>query len=324
MRYPVLWAGLFLIAFGFITGQLAMAAMALFPIPVALFWAAGQPGKSLGLVVCAALSALLATFSPTMAAAFVYIALLGLALGAGLTRGWPFGRCVALLALGFAMLAWLALFRHWPEAREAATISLNALVARVESYATAENQAVVDVAVEQLKRLDLNWPFFVVGFNFGVLLLCATALVTLCFAWARRLPGPVTPHGKFSELRAPDWLVWLAIACALLWFADRRWDWPPLRMVSWNGAVGLVFVYWLNGLAIVLYGLGLFKAPKAPVCGGGHYADLSWPVAGLVPDRFFRYVVRLPAAPLALAGSAAIETATSLSRPDAGPGAWRP
>ncbi len=65
--------------------------------------------------------------------------------------------------------------------------------------------------------------------------------------------------GSFRAMRPPEWLVWCVIATALLWFADWRWPSEALRLVSWNAALGLVGIYWLNGLSVLVYGLWAWK-----------------------------------------------------------------
>jgi hypothetical protein len=60
-------------------------------------------------------------------------------------------------------------------------------------------------------------------------------------------------------MRPPEWLVWVVIATAALWFADRQWPSEALRIVSWNVAIGLLAVYALNGLGIIVYGIAAWK-----------------------------------------------------------------
>jgi len=69
-------------------------------------------------------------------------------------------------------------------------------------------------------------------------------------------PGPV---GSFKDMRPSEWLVWSAIAVALACFADHQWPEFGIRLVAWNAGIGLSVIYWLNGFAILLYGMHVLQ-----------------------------------------------------------------
>jgi len=65
--------------------------------------------------------------------------------------------------------------------------------------------------------------------------------------------------GGFRNFRPPDWLVWAAILSALGFFAYGRWPVALVRNVSWNAAIALAAVYWLNGLAVLVFALSALR-----------------------------------------------------------------
>lgn len=72
-------------------------------------------------------------------------------------------------------------------------------------------------------------------------------------------------RGSFRQMRTPEWVVWIAIALAGLWFFDRAWPNAAVRLVTWNAAFALSAVYWVNGTSILMYAFGAFQ-PGVLVC----------------------------------------------------------
>jgi hypothetical protein len=87
----------------------------------------------------------------------------------------------------------------------------------------------------------------------------ATIAVGLTALWVRAYDREAGPAGSFQAMRAPDWAVWLVILTAVLCFVERNWPNPVVRMASWNSAIALASVYWLNGWSIVAYGLTILR-----------------------------------------------------------------
>jgi uncharacterized protein YybS (DUF2232 family) len=75
----------------------------------------------------------------------------------------------------------------------------------------------------------------------------------------RRRYGIAGVRGSFSTMRTSEWLVWAAIAVAGLFFAERTWPSLTLRLISWNGALALSAIYWMNGLSIMIYAVGALR-----------------------------------------------------------------
>ncbi len=256
--YCIVFTGLFAVASGCAASGLHPLAMVLFPVPVALYEALGLHRRSRGLVACAALAAAWTTLSAPVAVVYGLTAAVGLVIGVASRRRWSFGQCVAVVTvLAFPLMA-AGMLSHWEEARHEATIWLNARIAELPAAAGAGENVTQAAAVEMLKWLDVNWPYLSLGMVFGTMFLGAVTAVALVTGRLHRL-GAETLRGFFREMRTPEWLVWLAIFLAALWFLDRRWPNDTLRMVTWNSAVGLAFVYWVNGFSILLFAMNAFK-----------------------------------------------------------------
>ena len=97
-----------------------------------------------------------------------------------------------------------------------------------------------------------------IGFSLWGVIMLSLALVGVT-RWLVRMQGgaeAALPTGRFSQIRAPEWLVWAAIAAALMFLYDQRWPSETARVIAWNSGLALAAVYWLNGLAIVVHMLG--------------------------------------------------------------------
>ncbi len=256
--YACIFTGWFVLASVLAALELHPLAMALYPVPVALYWAAGMRGRSLGLVAGAGAAAGLATLSPVAVAVYVIAADVGVLIGVACARQWRFGRTVAgVTAIVFVLVA-AGMLADWQESRKAASIFLSARIADIEQMAPDETAAADAAKADMLRWFDANWPYLSLGMVFGSVLVLATALVGWVSARMRRIGAPA-PRGLFREMRVPETLVWLAIALALMWFADQRWPNDVLRLITWNSAVSLAFVYWMNGFSILVFALSAFR-----------------------------------------------------------------
>ncbi len=260
IRFLVLAVALLFLATGLISGGMIIPAALLFPLPVGLYWAQGHYQRSLALVAIATIAAYVSTGAVATAAAFVLIADLGLFLGAASLRRWNFGVCVSVLtSVLFGMGAGNMLMR-WANTVEMSHIFLAARiedfqeVARQHAAAGRElsegNAQMIEVAMWVKAHVES----LLIGTFFGSVLLFATAL-TWVFQQSLRPGGAAAVSGAFVRMRPPEWLVWMVIALAGMWLIDYRWPNESLRMVTWNAALGLSFVYWLNGLSIAAYAL---------------------------------------------------------------------
>jgi hypothetical protein len=256
LQYLLLAMALLMTGAALTTGGFVIPAALLFPLPVGLCWARGQFVRALGLMVIAAVAALLPTGSPGWAAVYVIVADLGIFLGAAAQRRWPFGWCVAVLTAVWFALALGNVLLHWEVTIAGVQAAWQQRIDIFEEMAKEQAEAGKEISEGSSQLITMSlWirehlkALFLGGF-FGACLLTATAM-TWVFQQALRREGLPRLAGSFSRMRPPEWLVWVAIALAGMWFIEYRWPNELLRNVTWNAALGLSFVYWLNGLSIV-------------------------------------------------------------------------
>lgn len=260
MGYVAVFAGLFVAASACVAAGLSDVGMLLYPAPVAYYWAIGLPGRSLGLVGGAALAVLMTTGAWAGAAVFAIAAYAGVPMGVAIARQWRFGAALAVTAAAASALVSAGIAMHWKEARRLAGVWIAARAAQIEETARETGQAAPAEFVEVLRWFEAHFADFVFGVNFGWVLAGAAIGLAVVNRWARAHGAGAGLQGSFAAMRPPDALVWLAIALALMWFAERRWPHELLRAVTWNGAIALAFVYAMNGFGIVVYALRAFRA----------------------------------------------------------------
>ncbi|MBN2308816.1 MAG: DUF2232 domain-containing protein [Candidatus Hydrogenedentes bacterium] len=305
MLYAAIWLALLALSGGItlVAGPNALG-FAIFIVPVAVYMARGRRWPAAGLVACAGLAALLAIlgrgallrlFAPsgepwlregTVQGSLLtglYFALeagTGLILGVGLARRWPYGRIVALVTTVCFSVALVNDVLAWDVWKAQAEASFEAFGAQFRRM--AQEPGAGEAAARQLDAwtwLQGHWPYLAFGLNLSIILCAACVAVSLTAKLARQAFGGPVPTGSFREMRPSEWLVWAAIAVAVLWFVDQKWPSDPVRMIVWNSAIGLGAVYWLNGLSLFLYGVRALR-PNMLVYA---VVVLAMVYAGLVP-----------------------------------------
>lgn len=257
---------------------------ALFPVPVAVYWALGARRRAVGLVVCAALAAWAGSLTLQAAVFYGACAGIGLMLGAGFERRWTVGRCLAAVTLAGYALTVAGTLATWDETRGALrdllSQSLNTMRAQEDQPpgddAGAGESGKVESATEtggagppeavaaaeaRARWVQEHFAALAIGFSLWGVLLLSLALLAVT-VWLVRLQGGAEaplPTGRFSQIRVPEWLVWAAIAAALLFLYDQRWPNGTVRVIAWNSGLALAAVYWLNGLAIAVYAFGRLR-----------------------------------------------------------------
>lgn len=233
--------------------------MFLFPIPVAVYWARNKIEFSLGLVACAGIVGYASAHTLGAALSFVLAAAIGLVLGVGIARRWSYGWTVTAVAgLAYALSA-LNVVAAWDEfeARGAAWCSMQ--IATIEDRTEGSDDDRAALQIETFSWIKNHWSEIGLGMLLWPLAIGTCIALSAVSAWLRKRNVAAGPRGPFREMRVSEWLVWAVIALAVLWFVDYRWPGSPVRLVAANGTVAISAIYWLNGLSVLAYALGVLK-----------------------------------------------------------------
>ena len=161
-----------------------------------------------------------------------------------------FGWCVSVVTgvvFGFMLMFSML---HWDEVRTEASASLRSQTLYLEQLQAEQGES-WQAQIDSNRWLLKNFDHLAFGSMFSTILMLSIAAVSLV-AWSARKKG-LALQGRFSTMRPPDWLVWVAIATALAALAEYHWPNDVVRLISWNTGTGLFTIYWLNGVACVIY-----------------------------------------------------------------------
>ncbi len=195
--------------------------------------------------------------------------LVPVSIGSALRR-YSWTQCLLLMTSLLFISGTLLTMYFWENLRKDITISVNARIAEIKELRKEETNSSEDAnrtLIEGLKYLDYHWEDFHIGLLFGQSLIMATIIIGWMVARLRVLPTEDGLHywenprlGSFSQVRTPDYLVWLAIVTAVILIYDQHYNAGELfRIISRNTAVILSFIYWLNGLSILTFCAFLFQ-----------------------------------------------------------------
>ncbi len=187
-------------------------------------------------------------------------------------RKYSWSRCLLLMTgILFIVGTFLTMY-FWDDLRKDITISINARIGELKEMAKEqqtdnESEEVNARFIEGLKYLDYYWEDLHIGLLFGQSLIISIILIAWMIARLRVMPTEDGIHywenpqlGSFSQIRPPDYLVWLAILTALVWLYDQHYyAGELLRILTHNTAIILSFIYWLNGLSILTFCVTLFQ-----------------------------------------------------------------
>lgn len=229
------------------------------PVPVAVFMARGN-WRQCGLI--------LALISVTGAvtgggfeggAAFLMAGVVGIPLGAYLRRRATYGSAVTLTAALFFILYALIMVGAWDDV-ESTVEELKTQLQLITGDQRSEDVDAQTLAQAQLQEWLLDhWREAVLGLTFVGVFLGVCLVASITSGWLNRGGMGQGFVGSFRTMRPPEWLVWVVIATAGLWFLDQQWPSGALRLVAWNAAFALSGVYWANGLSVLLYSLGQWR-----------------------------------------------------------------
>jgi hypothetical protein len=147
--------------------------------------------------------------------------------------------------------------------------------------------------------------------------LLADYIVMLAFSWwagqAAAARTPVSDGGQpgftFARFRLESWWLWPFIACGGLVLVDLFFHITPWAYAAWNIGIVMLFLYGLQGMAIIWFLFGKYHIPRfvwvvtvimLALCalspGAGVFVILAVPVFG-ISENWIRYRIPRDEAP---------------------------
>jgi uncharacterized protein YybS (DUF2232 family) len=195
----------------------------------------------------------------------LYLGAVGGAVRVGLRFGWSPGICWAAgagagLLLVAGLLAWaghgvsgVELWRAWQ----------GEFTASLKTSLAMYRQMGLEEAELQRSAKWIRLLFVDAAPGWGICLVFAVAWAALL--WQRRvsphLPGARIALKPFLLWSAPELLVWPLLATMVLLRWGQAW-WPGYFLLALNAAVVLGNIYFLSGLAVLLFYLMRWKVPS--------------------------------------------------------------
>lgn len=279
LHFALIWVGLL-----FLGAALFPFSLGIFPIPVAVLVARNQWKYAAALLAAAALTPVanvalyvlvesfgrtpeglqpgigdLARFTAGKTLEYIACALAGVLAGVGTARFWSYGRLAHVLTAYIFFVMAVSFFVSadiW-----ASELAATAEMFRMTLHQQAEQagREVVQAQLDVVTWAEKNAASWVFGVNYAAIFVASCAFVSLTRFILRTRFGDAGPVGTFTQMRPSEWLVWPAIASALLCIAYQQWPLPALSIAGLNSAIGLGAVYGVNGLSVILYGVHAFR-----------------------------------------------------------------
>jgi len=183
----------------------------------------------------------------------VLVAALGILLGLGIAQRWHYGWIVAAVAGSAYALVAGHMLAFWEASQAHARVWLDAWAAQLADRAGPADEGPQALMLEQVAWLRQHWAEVGLGVMFWPILIGACVVLSVAVRRVRRLADVPGPLGSFREMRTPEWVVWIAIVLAVLWLTGRVWPNALLRLVTWNSAIALSALYWINGVSVLVY-----------------------------------------------------------------------
>ena len=251
-RYFLIAGVLFVFSSFAASAYLDAQSVFLLPVPVAVYAARRRMNAALGLVAFCGFGALASERGIQAGLLYALVATAGLPIGIGVVRRWTYGWTLAAVAGTAAVAVVGGIIENWDGWLGLWRVVHDTLGARYRSEMPPEwNQS--------MQWWQDHWAEIGVGLQFALVLMGSLVSLWAALAILRRRYAVEGVRGSFRMARVTEWLVWVAIAVAGLWFADRQWPDLGLRIFTWNTAIGLAAIYWLNGLSVLWYGLDVLR-----------------------------------------------------------------
>jgi hypothetical protein len=279
LHFALIWVGLL-----FLGAALFPFSLGIFPIPVAVLVARNQWKYAAALLAAAALTPVanialyvlvesfgrtpeelqpgigdLARLTAGTTLGYIAYGFAGVLAGVGIARLWSYGRLVHVLAIYvFALMVVTYMLSAGVLASQLAAVFETVRVT-LHEQAEQAGREVVQAQLDVVTWWEKNAASWVFGVYYAAIFVASCAFVSLTrFILSTRF-GDTGPVGTFTQMRPSEWLVWPAIASALLCIAYQQWPLPTLSIAGFNSAIGLGSVYGVNGLSVILYGVHAFR-----------------------------------------------------------------
>lgn len=238
--------------------------MLIAPVPVAFFSARGERSQCLGMfAVCSVIGYLAAGVVGLMV--YPMWGVTGLLIGMGMAGGWKYSTIIVVATALAFVIEGLLLAGQWQTIKEV----IEDMYTKTGAMIDDPDEAGVPRAQLPVLKLQqwmlAHWASFAWGVVFSTVLITACVVTSVTGGLLRRLGGP-RHASAFALMRPPDWLAWVVIAVAAAWFAEGRLSFGVSQLVTWNAAIALACVYFLNGAGVLVYAVAAFR-PHALIVG---------------------------------------------------------
>lgn len=232
---------------------LDLIAMMLFQMPIAYCWLARRKGMAAALLLCAVAIPSVVSGSLAYGMIFGIMASFGLLLGMLAARGVSIGFSILLITTGVSafLVMWSA--ADWDVVHSDFQMALQESIKTIESDTTEGAEERIAALREMFSWIGENFAYLYFGALISGVLLVVTAMTVPVYRRAASEEQFAWVNYRFTVMRTPELLVWLAIILAALWFLDSRIPNDAMRFLAWNGAIVLATVYWINGLSILIF-----------------------------------------------------------------------
>ena len=261
MSYLVTAGALFLVCVTASRLHLNYVGIALFPVPVAVYLVRRRVNQALGLVACAAVAGWWSVGTFQAVVTYALLASVGVLLGLGLVRRWTYGRTLTASATLVCAVVVGGVLASWGEWQVYSRAFFDGTIAEWQLLLEGKGDEAprLEQQVEALQWVRDHWADVCVGTLLWSFLAAGCMALSAAAVFLRRWAGIEGLRGSFRTMRVSEWLIWAAIGAAVFWFADYRWLESSLSVVSWNTAIGLAAIYWINGLSIVIYAFDVLR-----------------------------------------------------------------
>ncbi|NLN93005.1 MAG: DUF2232 domain-containing protein [Candidatus Hydrogenedens sp.] len=224
--------------------------------PVAWYWVHKQYYRAFVLPLISWLLAGFIAGDLLLALVLIFSLFPGVLVGMLIDRGQSLGKSLCAVTAVIFLFSGGSSALMWPVIRENWHLYFQSYQEQLtQNTAGAGNEH----ALALVAWFDLNWAYVSFGMLFGMILLSQLLLVALLFARLRKETSSIVHRYEFGRLRPPEPLVWVVIVASLGWFWDDYYPNDALRLLVWNGAIMLAFVYLVNGISIVAFAATLFQ-----------------------------------------------------------------